>query len=199
MIGIIDYGAGNLHSVEKAVKAIGWSTKLIARPEDCCGVNKLIFPGVGNARKTMELLDRKGLSKQIKQAIQEGIPFLGICLGMQLLMEFSEEDHTHGLGIFEGRVRMFQAEVKAPHMGWNEVHHNGEHPIFEGIPDKTDFYFVHSYYVEPNHFSNSIGVTHHGNSFCSVIANKQVMGVQFHPEKSAEAGLCLLQNFCNRW
>ncbi|MFS0645601.1 imidazole glycerol phosphate synthase subunit HisH [Siminovitchia sp. 179-K 8D1 HS] len=197
MIGIIDYGAGNLHSVEKAVKKLGFPTKVMAAPRDFTGIDKMIFPGVGSAGKAMEYIRRHGLDHKIKEAIKAGIPFLGICLGMQLLMEYSKENDTDCLSIFDGAVCPFQNNrVKVPHMGWNEVHQKIKHPIFRNIPDAFDFYFVHSFYVQPNHETDTIGITEYGEDFCSVIAKDNVIGVQFHPEKSAEAGLAILENFC---
>lgn len=199
MIGIIDYGAGNLHSVEKAVKRLGYPAKLLSRPQDFRGVDKVIFPGVGNARKTMEILREKELAPAIVQSIQSDMPFLGICLGMQLLMEYSKENDADGLSVFDGGVLPFKREVKVPHMGWNGVTQRNGHPLFLNIPDGTDFYFVHSYYVEPVQESAKTGTTHYGHDFCSVISKDHVAGVQFHPEKSAEAGLTLIENFCRNF
>lgn len=199
MIGIIDYGAGNLHSVEKAVIKLDFPTKIIAEPTDFTGIDKIIFPGVGNAGKTMEMIRFHGLDDKITEAIKAGIPFLGICLGMQLLMEYSKENDADCLSIFEGAVYPFQKSIKVPHMGWNEVHQKRQHPIFRNIPNKSDFYFVHSFYVKPNDESDAIGITDYGQDFCSVIAKDNVIGVQFHPEKSAEAGLTILENFCGNF
>ncbi|HLU21230.1 MAG TPA: imidazole glycerol phosphate synthase subunit HisH [Bacillaceae bacterium] len=196
MIGIIDYGAGNLHSVDKAVRKLGFQTKLLTNPEDFTGINKIIFPGVGNAKKTMEIIRASKIDTKIIQSIAAGTPFLGICLGMQLLLEFSEENNADCLSIFEGKVLPFKRDVKVPHMGWNEVQQQINHPIFKSIPDKADFYFVHSFYVNPSNNKDAIGTTDYGQEFCSVIAKDNVVGVQFHPEKSADAGLTLLQNFC---
>ena len=199
MIGIIDYGAGNLYSVEKAVKLLNFPTKIIAEPRDFIGIDKIIFPGVGSAGKTMEIIRAHGLDHKIKEAIKEGIPFLGICLGMQLLMEYSKENDTYCLSIFEGAVHPFQNSVKVPHMGWNEVHQKSKHPIFKNIPDTSDFYFVHSFYVQPKNETDTFGTTNYGQNFCSVIGKDNVIGVQFHPEKSAEAGLAIIENFCGNF
>ncbi|PWA13137.1 imidazole glycerol phosphate synthase subunit HisH [Pueribacillus theae] len=183
MIGIIDYGAGNLHSIEKAIKKLGFTTKIMSKPDEFHGINKIIFPGVGNAGKTMQIIKKLGMDKQIKKCITEGVPFLGICLGMQLLLEFSKENETDCLSIFEGTVIPFHQGVKVPHMGWNEVQQIMKHPIYKGIPDRCDFYFVHSFYVQPLHESDVIGLTNYSHDFCSVIARDNVIGVQFHPEK----------------
>ncbi|MCJ7842061.1 imidazole glycerol phosphate synthase subunit HisH [Lederbergia sp. NSJ-179] len=195
MIGIIDYEAGNLYSVEKAVKKLGYQTKLIREASEFTGIDKIIFPGVGNAKQAMKMIRLKELNQPIQKSIDNDIPFLGICLGMQLLMEFSKENDTDCLSIFPGKVLPFQKKVKVPHMGWNEVQQVGTHPIFQKIPDRTDFYFVHSFYVSPAQESDKIGITDYGADFCSVIGKDHVIGVQFHPEKSAEAGLTVLQNF----
>lgn len=199
MIGIIDYGAGNLHSVEKAVKKLGFNTKILNKPNEFKGMKKIIFPGVGNAGKAMQIIREKGLDKEIIHYIHEGTPLLGICLGMQLLMEYSKENVTECLSIFEGGVLPFNQEVKAPHMGWNNVHQKMKHALFNGIPDNADYYFVHSYFVSPKKDTDVIGATEYGQDFCSVIAKDNVLGVQFHPEKSAEAGLVLLENFCGKF
>ncbi|MBO0992913.1 imidazole glycerol phosphate synthase subunit HisH [Bacillus sp. SD088] len=199
MIGIIDYGAGNLHSVEKAIKKLGYQTRLISEASEFRGVDKLIFPGVGNAKQAMKIIQLKGLHQPIQASIDNDIPFLGICLGMQLLMEYSKENKTECLSVFPGDVLPFQKKVKVPHMGWNEVYQVKQHPIFRQIPDRTDFYFVHSFFVSPARETDKIGTTDYGHNFCSIIGKDHVVGVQFHPEKSAEAGLTLLQNFCEHF
>lgn len=210
MIGIIDYGAGNLHSVQKAIATLGFTSQIISRPDEFIGVGKIIFPGVGNAGKTMQILRQQKLEASIRERIAAGVPFLGICLGMQLLLEYSKEtdadstgshstttSNTDCLSVFDGEVLPFTSEVKVPHMGWNEVQQIHPHPIFDEIPDRSDFYFVHSYYVQPRQLSNAIGLTRYGHDFCSVIARDHVVGVQFHPEKSGKNGLTLLHNFCS--
>jgi len=200
MIGIIDYGAGNLHSVLKAIKQLGYETKLITRARDHTDeITKLILPGVGNAKVAMDVLDRTGLSDYLQGRVTEGIPLLGICLGMQLLLEKSEEGNVDCLGFLKGSVPEFTEESeKIPHMGWNQVIDVQNHFLFENIPDETDFYFVHSYFANPENQEDILGETNYGINFASVIGNSQVMGVQFHPEKSGKYGIQLLDNYCKQ-
>lgn len=200
MIGIIDYGAGNLHSVLKAIKQLGYETKLITKASDHTDeITKLILPGVGNAKVAMDVLDRSGLSDYLKERVSDGIPLLGICLGMQLLLEKSEEGNVDCLGFLKGSVPEFTDESeKIPHMGWNQVTDVQNHFLFEDIPDETDFYFVHSYFAQPENQEDILGETNYGINFASVIGNSQVMGVQFHPEKSGKYGIQLLDNYCKQ-
>lgn len=200
MIGIIDYGAGNLHSVLKAIKQLGYETKLITKASDHTDeITKLILPGVGNAKVAMDVLDRSGLSDYLKERVSDGIPLLGICLGMQLLLEKSEEGNVDCLGFLKGSVPEFTDESeKIPHMGWNQVTDVQNHFLFEHIPDETDFYFVHSYFAMPENREDILGETNYGINFASFIGNSQVMGVQFHPEKSGKYGIQLLDNYCKQ-
>lgn len=200
MIGIIDYGAGNLHSVLKAIKQLGYETKLITKASDHTDeITKLILPGVGNAKVAMDVLDRSGLSDYLKERVSDGIPLLGICLGMQLLLEKSEEGNVDCLGFLKGSVPEFTDESeKIPHMGWNQVTDVQNHFLFEHIPEETDFYFVHSYFAMPENREDILGETNYGVNFASVIGNSQVMGVQFHPEKSGKYGIQLLDNYCKQ-
>ena len=198
MIGIIDYGAGNLHSVLKAIARLGYETKLITKAEDHDdSVTKLILPGVGNAKVAMDVLNESGLSDYLKEQVSKGTPLLGICLGMQLLLETSEEGNVECLGFLKGSVPEFKIETeKIPHMGWNQVKDAQGHFLFTDIPNNTDFYFVHSYFAQPINEKDVLGETDYGQNFASVIGNEQVMGVQFHPEKSGKFGIQLLDNFC---
>ncbi|MFJ5769662.1 imidazole glycerol phosphate synthase subunit HisH [Psychrobacillus sp. NPDC093180] len=198
MIGIIDYGAGNLHSVLKAIDRLDYQTKLITNPEDHDeAITKLILPGVGNAKVAMNVLNESGLTSYMKEAVAKGIPLLGICLGMQLLLETSEEGDVECLGLIKGSVPLFKETVeKVPHMGWNQVQDVQNHFLFQHIPQQTDFYFVHSFYANPTEQKDVLGVTNYGLDFASVIGNEQVMGVQFHPEKSGKYGIQLLDNYC---
>ena len=200
MIGIIDYGAGNLHSVLKAIDRLGYQTKLITKPSDHDElITKLILPGVGNAKVAMNVLNKSGLSDYLRERVSEGIPLLGICLGMQLLLETSEEGSIACLEFLKGTVPAFKENVeKIPHMGWNQVNDVQQHFLFNDIPDHTDFYFVHSFYANPVEQHEVLGVTDYGFEFASVIGNEQVMGVQFHPEKSGQFGIQLLDNFCKQ-
>lgn len=200
MIGIIDYGAGNLHSVLKAIKQLGYETKLITGDSDHTDeISKIILPGVGNAKVAMDVLNSTGLSDYLKVRVSKGVPLLGICLGMQLLLETSEEGNVPCLGLLKGAVPEFTDESeKIPHMGWNQVKDIQSHFLFENIPDETDFYFVHSYFAKPELQEEILGETNYGINFASVIGNSQVMGVQFHPEKSGNYGIQLLDNFCKQ-
>lgn len=198
MIGIIDYGAGNLHSVLKAIARLGHETKLITKPSDHdVSITKLILPGVGNAKVAMDVLNETGLSCYIKAQVGKGTPILGICLGMQLLLETSDEGNATGLGLIKGTVPMFNETIeKVPHMGWNQVKDVQNHFLFHNIPPNSDFYFVHSFYAKPKENKDILGVTNYGFDFACVIGNEQVMGVQFHPEKSGKHGIQLLDNYC---
>lgn len=198
MIGIIDYGAGNLHSVLKAITRLGHNTRLISKPEDHdVSITKLILPGVGNAKVAMNVLNESGLSCYIKTQVDSGTPILGICLGMQLLLDTSEEGNISGLGLIKGTAPEFKnITEKIPHMGWNQVKDVQSHFLFHDIPQYADFYFVHSYYANPSEAKDILGATSYGIEFASAIGNEQVMGVQFHPEKSGKYGIQLLDNFC---
>jgi imidazole glycerol-phosphate synthase subunit HisH len=179
MIQIIDYGAGNMKSIQNALKQLGIKSKVISSAEDLKIDSKTIFPGVGAAGDAMKELKARGFDKIIPKI---KAPFLGICLGMQLLLDFSEENNTQCLGIINGIVRKFPETVKTPQMGWNKV-----------MPNDDFFYFANSYYVD---CKNPVATTNYGINFASIIKKKNFYGVQFHPEKSGEAGLKLLNNFC---
>lgn len=191
-IVIIDYGAGNVFSVKNALKAIGVEAIISDHPNEIQEADKVIFPGVGAAGNAMNQLNNKNLIEIIPALRQ---PVLGICLGMQLLMDFSEEDNTSCLGIISGSVKKFKpfSGLRVPHMGWNSVSFSKEHRLFQGWKGGEWVYFVHSYYVAGNPFT--IGITEYQDSFTSVLEKENFIGVQFHPEKSAESGLRLLQNF----
>ena len=196
MIAIIDYGMGNLRSVHKALEKVGGEAAVVARPEQVEAARAVVLPGVGAFADAMARLKATGLGSAVRRAVAAGKPFLGICLGYQLLFETSEEwGPTRGLGVFPGRVRRLPEGVKIPHMGWNQVHLRGDCPLMEGVPDGAAFYFVHSYYVEPADAGLIAGVTAYGVEFASLVARDNVFGVQFHPEKSSALGLQILQNF----
>jgi glutamine amidotransferase len=197
MIGIIDYGAGNLTSVERAVKYLGYDGKITADSDTVLTADKVIFPGVGAARATMDNLSAGGLSEVLKQVYKAGKPMLGICIGIQILFNHSEEDDTECLGILAGDVKQFEAApaLKVPQIGWNEVNQTQSHPIFQDVPNPAHFYFVNSYYPIPQDSSHIIGKTTYGVEFCSVVAHENLIATQFHLEKSGRIGLKMLDNF----
>jgi len=196
MIGIIDYGMGNLASVAKAFAAVGHVAQIVRTPQAITDADKLILPGVGAFGRAMENLGRMDLLEPLGKALDEGKPLLGICLGLQLLFEKSEEHGFHeGLVVLAGRVRKLPPEVKVPHIGWNQVSVTRDDPLLQGIPDNAFFYFVQSYFVEPQDQEQVIGTTDYGVTFASIVGWRNVYGVQFHPEKSQDAGLKLLKNF----
>lgn len=196
MIAIIDYGAGNLRSVANAITKLGYQSKITNRPDEIFNAQAVILPGVGAAADTLENLKTMGMVDPICQIISEGRPFLGICIGLQVLFTGTEEGGGHKcLNIIPGRVNRIPPGLKIPHMGWNQVKQRRSHPIFDGIPDKANFYFVHSYYAEPDDKSLVAGETDYGITICSVIARGNLIATQFHPEKSGEFGLRIYQNF----
>jgi len=196
MIAIIDYGAGNLRSVVNAVGKLGYQPEVTNSPADLLKARAVILPGVGAAADTMENLRELGLTGPIQRFVAQGRPFLGVCIGLQVLFSGTEEGGEHEcLGIIPGRVKKLPAGLKIPHMGWNQVKQKVSHPIFEGIPDEANFYFVHSYYVEPDDKSLIAGETEYGMPFCSLIAKGNLVATQFHPERSGEVGLKVYANF----
>jgi glutamine amidotransferase len=197
---IVDYGAGNLRSVERAVARAGFESLVSSRPEDVAAAGVLIVPGVGAAADTMRNLRERGLVEPIRQYIAAGRPFLGVCMGLQALLTVSEEGGEHEcLGVIPGRVRRLPEGLKVPHMGWNRVRQRRPHPVFDGIPDGAYFYFVHSYYPDPDDGSVVVGETDYGVTFASVVAADSLVATQFHPEKSGEAGLRFYENFLTRF
>jgi glutamine amidotransferase len=196
MIAIIDYGAGNLRSVVNAVSRLGYQPEVTSSPVDLLNAQVVMLPGVGAAADTMENLKTLGLASPIQRFIAQGRPFLGVCIGLQVLFAGTEEGGWHEcLDIIPGRVKKLPSGLKIPHMGWNQVKQKVSHPVFDGIPDGANFYFVHSYYVEPNDGSLVAGETEYGMPFCSVIARGNLVATQFHPEKSGESGLRMYANF----
>ncbi len=193
---IVDYGAGNLHSVARAVQHAGVRPLITSTPRYLEDADAVIVPGVGAAEDTMANLHRCRMEDPIREYIASGRPFLGVCMGQQALLDASEEGGEHKcLGVVHGRVVRLPDGQKVPHMGWNRVHYKREHPIFEGIPDNSYFYFVHSYYPKPDDPAVVIGETEYGTVFPSVIAQGNVVATQFHPEKSGEMGLRMYSNF----
>lgn len=202
MLTILDYDMGNLRSVQKAFERVGHEAVVTSDPTVAAGADKLVLPGVGAFRDAIAALEDRRLVEPIKQSIASGKPFLGICLGLQLLFETSYEDGEHqGLGILPGRVVRFELprEYKVPHMGWNQLTFNASAaerpPLFAGIDNGEHFYFVHSYYVEPADAADVATLTDYGPPFCSSVRRGNVFATQFHPEKSQSAGLRLLKNF----
>ncbi|MEM9186637.1 MAG: imidazole glycerol phosphate synthase subunit HisH [Planctomycetota bacterium] len=206
MLSIIDYGMGNLRSVQKAFERVGRQAVITSDPQQVAAATRLVLPGVGAYRDAVAALGERGLAEPIKEAIAAGKPLLGICLGLQLLFETSYEDGEHkGLGVLPGKVVKFDlpAELKVPHMGWNQIAFpepqppsaSGRCPLFTGMDEDEHFYFVHSYYVEPGDPTDVATFTDYGRPFCSSVWRGNLFATQFHPEKSQAAGLRLLQNF----
>jgi len=196
VVVIIDYGAGNLRSVVNAVTKLGYQPIVTSDPAEVLQAEKVILPGVGAAGCTVESLKKLGLTKAINEYIAADRPFLGICIGLQVLFSTTEEGGgSDCMGIIPGRVKKLPPGLKIPHMGWNQVRQKQAHPVFEGIADDTNFYFVHSYYIVPEDESIVIGETEYDIIFCSAIARGNLVATQFHPEKSGEFGLKIYQNF----
>jgi glutamine amidotransferase len=199
MIVIVDYGAGNMHSIARALEHVGASVRVSDDPALLAEAEAVVLPGVGSAGAAMAQMSAKGLDEAIRQATYAGKPFLGICLGMQLLADHHAEGEVDGLKLFGGTVRRIPQGLKIPEMGWNQVTPTrADLPIFANIPANSYFYFAHSYYVEPQEQEGVAATTDYGSPYCSVIATERVWGTQFHPEKSGEVGLQLLTNFVRR-
>jgi glutamine amidotransferase len=195
-VAIIDYGAGNLRSVQKAVERAGYSAVVTDDSSLIRSAPAVILPGVGAAADTMRNLREHGLEDLVRSVIAAGTPFLGVCMGLQALLTLSEEDgEQRCLGVIQGTVRRLPGGQKVPHMGWNEVRQIRPHPIFRGIPDRSYFYFVHSYYADPDERAMVIGETEYGVPFASAVARGNLLATQFHPEKSGELGLRIYANF----
>jgi glutamine amidotransferase len=204
MISIIDYDAGNLTSVARAVTYLGFTCKVTSDSAEIERSERIIFPGVGAAGSAMQSLKRMGLDKIIASQFRKGKPILGICLGTQIIMGHSDENQVACLGLIGGSVRAFPSNIqseggdrlKIPHMGWNHIHVQNRHPLLDQVDAAAEFYFVHSYYPDPADPANIIATTHYGISFASVIGFKNLVATQFHPEKSGNPGLTILKNFC---
>ena len=204
-IAVVDYGMGNLRSVSKALEHVAPNKNVVvtSQAQDILDAGRVVFPGQGAMPDCMRELESRGLREVIVQAAASK-PFLGICIGLQLLFEHSEEGNADGLAILSGKVKRFAAEamhdadgnkLKVPHMGWNQVYQKQIHPMWKDIADGERFYYVHSYYVQPDDASLVAGVTEYPNAFTGAIAHQNIFAVQFHPEKSQHAGLQLLSNF----
>lgn len=207
-IGVIDYGMGNLHSLGKALERVAGSQRVIISydPEELLGCDRLVLPGVGGVRECMKELQRLQLNEMVIEAAKK-VPMLGICLGMQVMLEWSDENGgVPALGLFPGKVVRFpdpapasagSERLKVPHMGWNRVHQARPHPLWQGVPDDSWFYFVHSYHALPAEPAHALGETDYVHRFAAAIARDNIAAFQFHPEKSQAAGMCLLANFVN--
>jgi imidazole glycerol-phosphate synthase subunit HisH len=195
-VAIIDYGVGNLRSVEKAFAATGQDAIVTSNEQELRKAERLVLPGVGAFAACMSALHQYGLADLVCERVNEGAPLLGVCVGMQMLFEESDEfGRSGGLGILRGRVRRFSDNLIVPQVGWNRIHQHRQHPLFSGIVDDSFFYFVHSYFCEPADRELIVGETSYGRNYASVVASKNVCGVQFHPEKSQAVGLKMLANF----
>ena len=194
-IAIVDYQAGNLRSVQKALEKFGATAVITSDAGEIENAGGLVFPGQGANDSSMRALRARGLVGPIKDFIASGRPFLGVCLGLQLLLEGSDEGVEPGLGVMAGRVGQLPPGLKVPHMGWNQVAFQKTPSVLEGLPDESYFYFVHSYYADPEDRSLVAATTEYGVEFCSAVAWDNVAAVQFHPEKSGEVGLRIYENF----
>lgn len=198
-VGIIDYGMGNIGSLSNAVYSQGWDPILISSPETFTDISHLIIPGVGSYSSAMQTLADRKLCDLIIEFVRQGKPILGICLGMQLLSDFgSEGGNSSGFGFIPGNVLPLKKleGLNLPHVGWNEIVHTKDHPILEGIKPNIDFYFVNGYFFIPDDYEAVVSLTEYGQKFPSIIAKNNIVGVQFHPEKSQTNGLKIIDNFC---
>ena len=194
-IVIIDYESGNLRSVARAVAQAGITPRVTGDPAALDAAAGVILPGVGSGPAAMAALQARGLVDPLREYIAGGRPFLGVCLGLQLLLDATDEGDAACLGLVPGRVRRLPAGLKVPHMGWNTVRFQRPHPLWEGIPQDSHFYFVHSYYADPAALDGIAGRTDYGVAFCSIYARGNVVATQFHPEKSGANGLRIYANF----
>ena len=203
MIAIIDYNAGNITSVARALQNIGQKFVITNKTEKLDTASHVIFPGVGAAGEAMAYLRPKKLDVWLKNYIKTGKPLLGICLGTQIILDYSEENETKCIGLVAGSTKRFPDKLtsgeellKIPQMGWNSVTLNRSHPVFDNVSPDAEFYFVHSYYPAPSDEAAVLGTTNYGMNFCSVLAKNNLVAMQFHPEKSGRPGLQILRNFC---
>ena len=198
MIAIIDYDAGNLTSVARALTHLGYKNQITSDTETILAADRVIFPGVGAAKATMQTLQKRGLNQVLTDFYRTGKPMLGICIGIQILFEHSEEEDAECLGLLSGHVKKYPTDtktLKVPQIGWNEVYQTKTHAIFDGVPNPAHFYFVNSYYPVPKKEDIVIGKTQYGLEFCSAIAQDNLIATQFHLEKSGRVGLKMLNNF----
>lgn len=197
MIGIIDYGAGNLNSIRKALVFLGYEVRIISCREDWFEAERMVIPGVGSFESAINEMKKRGLFQELSRWIEAGKPLLGICLGLQILCQGSEEaPGQEGLSLFSGRCQKLRT-LKVPHIGWNQVEIIQKDPIFDGLPEKTYFYFVHSF-VRSETDASTLAITEYGTVFSSVVKNGRIYACQFHPEKSGQAGLTFLKNWVEK-
>ncbi len=194
-VALVDYGYGNIRSVARALTKAGVSPVISGDPRELVDADAAVVPGVGAADSAMKSLERLGLVSALHRFIETGRPLLGVCLGQQLLMDWTEEGDVPCLGVIAGTAKRLPSGQKVPHMGWNSVEFVGTHPLLEGAPNPSYFYFVHSYYAEPVEDSAAVGMTEYGVRFCSMLAKGNVAATQFHPEKSGPIGLRIYENF----
>ena len=195
-VAIIDYGVGNLRSVEKAFAATGCDAVISSDEETLRAAQRLVLPGVGAFGACMKALKERGFDRLVLEKASEGTPLLGVCVGMQMLFEESDEfGSTAGLGLLKGSVRRFGNELVVPQVGWNRIQQKREHVLFDGVEDHSFCYFVHSFYCQPSDEEVVVGETEYGRRYASVVARGNICGVQFHPEKSQDIGLRMLRNF----
>jgi len=195
-VAIIDYGVGNLRSVEKAFTAMGCEAIVSSDESVLREAERLVLPGVGAFAACMKALKERGFDRLVNERASAGTPLLGVCVGMQLLFDESEEfGSTSGLGLLRGNVRRFNNDLVVPHIGWNRIHQQQPHSLFDGVADRAFCYFVHSYYCEPADLDVVAGSTDYGGQYASVVVKENICGVQFHPEKSQDVGLQMLRNF----
>ena len=199
MIAVIDYRAGNAPSVGYALERLGLEHRLAATAADLDGCDRIVLPGVGAARATLDSLHGSGLVEPIARRVHDdGVPFLGICIGLQVLFDHSEEGDVDGLGWVPGRVRRFPDSLRVPQIGWNAVRATRTHPVTDGLGDDAYCYFVNSYFADPADAADALGVTDYGGEFCSIVGRGNVVATQFHAEKSGPVGLALLERFA-KW
>lgn len=192
---VVDYDAGNLRSVARALEEVGARPKVTGDPRELASARVVVLPGVGAADASMRALHKRGLVEPILEYVASNQPMLGVCMGLQLLLEETDEGNARCLAAIPGRVRRLPAGLKVPHMGWNQVILSRSHPVFQGIPSGSHFYFVHSYYADPCDQKLVLGQTEYGVQFCSVLARNNLVATQFHPEKSGRRGLQVYANF----
>jgi imidazole glycerol-phosphate synthase subunit HisH len=201
MLAIVDYDAGNLASVKRALDHLGIAAWFTADPRQLCAAERIVFPGVGHARSAMDTLHQRELDQGLREAFAAGTPILGICLGAQIVLSHSEEGDTECLGLIAGTCRRFELRdpaLKIPHMGWDSIAVSRPHPVLNGIRPEDEFYFVHSYYPQTADSADTLATCEYETTFAAAIGRRNLVATQFHPEKSGEAGLAILRHF-SRW